>query len=930
MDESANGHSNGALKGGKGANGINGKPSQIARRPTPPAKTWGFWGFATRLMVWSTIYTLLFRCPSSIDECTESSPYICKPYFQVKQVVAPHFVPYYDTYAAPYVEIAKPYYETVDRTIITPTRTYAVKYGGPQLTRAQALALSQWEKNVQPQINKYQVMAKAQYDQSIAPHVEKASTAIAPYYEMALPYYDIARTNALQTYHEILLPSCRFVQPYAAQGYSVVYVFTADTVIPSTQWAWNKTYAFLDSTVWPHLRDVYVMKVEPQLHRIGARLGRYKEKNLKSSPVDKAPPAPKSTFSKPSSSLSSTTTPIPDPTPESETGATVTETESAEETASVEIKVEAKEPKDREEMMANAAKTVAEDLETWQSKFSKAYDDAADEIEVRVEEMSNEMIRDQANVTGKALVSKLDKLVQTEISGLKKTLLVILQKHKDDGESTEGLSQDVANAVRAAGLKIREKAQAVRTWRQEYEFEIETAVTNIAAEHIKILESIRDLALQKIGMKWAWMDGITYKDWQKYHELRERLDEWTEDMKRLVTSHPGISVAQTAGMMIEDEGMAIAGDAAAELGNLKQVAVWKALASDFDSNDWHPESVQKKVEEVERKKAEKAAAAAAQKQAEEEAAAKEKAEREAQEQENISTTTIKTGETVTVSLAEAANMASDTVLPDMPLAAANTSDSEPIDGPEQLDEMIIEPDVSSSTTATPTAVKSAMFGAAAQSVPSRQPILDEVESCVSSAASVVTMWIPGMPTMSSVPEAQWQKVQSIAQYNLREGMNWAASQFESAKVAIGAAEPTPSAAVERMQKMLDQAQHNYYAGVGIAHARYSEFLYAAAHALSSITATPTPTDIQGSASSVASVASEALVENWDALVNKVSQGVYGKPTPTPWYENLYSTVASAASEATEAASSVASAASETVSSMTDKVKEAAESIKDEL
>lgn len=117
----------------------------------------------------------------------------------------------------------------------------------------------------------YQKLAQDKYDQTVAPHVAKASTTVGP-------YYDIARTSALQTYHDVLFPSYQFVQPYAAQGYAVASQFTTETAVPSAYWAWNKTYSFLDATVWPQFRVLYIENVEPQLARIGQRLGRYKNK----------------------------------------------------------------------------------------------------------------------------------------------------------------------------------------------------------------------------------------------------------------------------------------------------------------------------------------------------------------------------------------------------------------------------------------------------------------------------------------------------------------------------------------------------------------------------------------------------------------------------------------------------------------------------
>ena len=225
-----------------------------------------------RLFTWYSILSILFRCPATLEECDDAAPRICKPYFQLKHAVSPHVEPYYHTYAAPYVELARPYYETVDQRVLTPSWAYATKYGSPRVAQAQALGKEQWEKNLQPELTKYQALAQAKYDQTLAPHVDQLSSTVAPYYE-------VARTNALQTYHDYLLPSYVFVQPYAQEGYAATSTFTTETAVPSAVWAWNKTLVFLDGTVWPQLRSLYTENVEPQLLKIGQRLGRYNGNN---------------------------------------------------------------------------------------------------------------------------------------------------------------------------------------------------------------------------------------------------------------------------------------------------------------------------------------------------------------------------------------------------------------------------------------------------------------------------------------------------------------------------------------------------------------------------------------------------------------------------------------------------------------------------
>lgn len=684
-----------------------------------------------------------------------------------------------------------------------------------------------------------------------------------------------------------------------------------------------------------------------------------------------------------------------------------------------------------------AAKTVAEDLELWEGKFTKAAEEGATEIEERVDDISARMIERHAGEMGKSLVKQLNETATAELENLKKAIVSILKKHGDEAEKRD---EALASAVRAAGIQIRDKAQDIRTWRQQYEQETEIAVTKAAEEHYDILQKTRDLALQKIGMKWAWMEGVTYVHWKQYHQLKDRFDEWTEDFKQLITTHPGLVAAQEAGIEIENEGMAIAQAAAEELGRLKQVATWKAVAGDT-SDSFDSEMTEAAAISVIRKAAKAAQSATS------------VVSSAAEEVENCG------AETVTVSLAQADAQESESLASEPTESASDAKDftnaadsveplpsSDPVDGPEQIQETIIEePDepIAPVEEATTTTVKSALFGAAAQSVPSRQPILDEDEiaSSASSAMSVVqsdipgsitsaaqsaytaaiagaadhysrainavsaqihgepkpvheemfssvsnayfgavasansrfseamtaasegiygtptTQWIPGMPT---IPSLDWEKVQSIAQQNLDDSVHWASEQYESAKsvaseqfeaakVAIGVSEPTPSTYLEsaekKAEKLLDQAKHNYYAGLGLAHARYSEFLSAASTAVSSLTATPTPTNFQESASSVASVASESVAsaasvasenaesivssagdlasdagdyvgESWDVLVSRVSSQIYGAPTPTPWYEHIYVAAGDIASAAGDYAASATDAAAGQVSSAT--------------
>ncbi len=177
--------------------------------------------------------------------------------------------PYYDQYAAPYVDAAQPYYRTAKVNVFDPAQHYAVHYATPWVESGRQYAWAQWETNGQPRLAHVQAAALAQYDKSVAPHVADASRVLEP-------YYNIAYANAQVAFDKAILPAYEFTKPYAIRGYDASYNFTTITVFPAVNWGWNKTNAFLDTAVWPQLRIVYVENVEPQLVRIGERLGRYK------------------------------------------------------------------------------------------------------------------------------------------------------------------------------------------------------------------------------------------------------------------------------------------------------------------------------------------------------------------------------------------------------------------------------------------------------------------------------------------------------------------------------------------------------------------------------------------------------------------------------------------------------------------------------
>uniref|UniRef100_A0A8H7N0Z1 Uncharacterized protein n=1 Tax=Bionectria ochroleuca TaxID=29856 RepID=A0A8H7N0Z1_BIOOC len=787
---------------------------------------------------------------------------------------------------------------------------------------------------------------------------------------------------------------------------------------------------------------------------------------------------------------------------------------------------------------------VAQDLEQWQNRFATLADEGANDMEERVDEIAKQMIEAEIKKTGTSLMEGLEATVESEVQTLKKKISALVE------QSTTGLKdpeEEAVKAVRTAGVAIKQKAQAIREWRKKYDTDLQNTVVNAADAHFKLLDETRGLALQQIGMKWAWTDGVTYKDWQKYHELKTTFSAWTDQLKQLIVTHPALLAAQEASAQVEDESMEIASNAAKELGRLKEVTHWKVLAQD-SSDNFSLEEMKLAAEAVEAAAvaAEEARLAAIKAAEEAEEEAKKEAERaaaEAREEEervaraaeaaqdnsedsadsslptsgdesdeeeagkaddissphsastaaeDLSSTVSDEAESATAGQTKEAeesstvssllSEASEVLLSGTTLIVANGSDGadgsedskapEPPKRAEDIDEDVGSQADSHKAYETPSA-KPAMFGAMAQAVRNRQPILEDYEDdetddvyaalyeqaeetaetdddvdesaneeeeegdllanltsaaedayakAVSAAsdqyataASIISAQIYGTPKpvhnqlFSSVSAAydnavaaassqfdavvsaasagiqrttteepkptsivDWQKkVESIAAQRLNEGRVWAEIQYQSAIIALGLATPTPTP-TSNAEKLYSQAKMNYYAGLGLAQDRYSSFLSAASSAMSSLTATPTPTDFAGTLSSVASIATEsaasviqaaedvagsaysaaadnvasaikavddsfesaidaaseqvylagaALAETWDNVLQTLEGQVYGEQKQIGWYESLFNEASSAVSRVTAGSEDPSATASKQYAAVTDIVSE---------
>ncbi|CAN9090917.1 unnamed protein product [Alternaria alternata] len=594
-----NGSLNGSANGT--ANGHTDKTQLTSRSARPRKPRRGIMGAFTsmiaRLSTWYLIITFLFRCPNSLHQLDHDSPRVCKPYLQTRAYAAPYLDPYYETYVAPHIEKVKPY--------TTPITTFAqdnyATYGAHRVEHAKKYAETQYEKSVRPQLENAQKQVKGQYDVYLGPHVKKATDAAAP-------YYNDLKTSSEEIYVHTLLPAYEQSKPYLQQGHAYGHHVLVDVVYPHVHTAKDATWAFVLRTVWPQLRVLYGDNVEPQLVRISERLGRYRDQQkIESvvSAVDAETVLPTESIKDTPTIASSSASIVPPSSTEGSGWGVLDEffgSESAN-TASGELEATSVKPSEPKLTGAELQEKLNQDLRDWQTKFATAADKGSEDLEVRVAEITKRQIDNAVHGHGKALVVKLEETADSTIAKLKSYIKKTVESLPEDATDAdlEAAYEDCGTKTREFGLTVKERAQDIRVWKASYDQETDSLVQAAVRSTVEVLEKIHSLGLQEVGMRWAWTDGVTYKDWQNYHKLRNTLNEWQAEVEAVGSRHEGLRLAHEESKKLEDKAMAIASDMVAELVRLKDVSkskIWAGDASDDFSDKVFAPRVRKAAQQV--------------------------------------------------------------------------------------------------------------------------------------------------------------------------------------------------------------------------------------------------------------------------------------------------------------------------------------------
>lgn len=484
-----------------------------------------------------------------------------------------------------------------------------------------------------------------------------------------------------------------------------------------------------------------------------------------------------------------------------------------------------------------ARERVASDLQVWQEKFSVAAQRGAEELKNHVDDIVGSHIASGAKSHGESLAVALDTVVADELATVKSRINSLAKSlpYEDLPEDEHTANDELLKEIRRAAIDIRERAQAIREWHRSFDEELVFRVSIAINSTLDILDNVRDLGLQEIGMRWAWMDGVTYKDWAKYRSLKAQFDDWRSDVSRVALEHPKLEEATSMANELLTHGMEIAETTAKELARLKDVGKWKIAAREssdnFDTRAESPPALPKPEETSDSPADEEGFDASS----------------ESQETHDAMDPA-PSPESVIVD-------AGEYELGDDERILAMDQDSY-VD-----DELPADQDASVHTESNPPRSNSG-WGVAAAEVPERSPMQHEIHDYDSQERFI---------------DHPLGYISSVGSSRLSEGLSKASEQLAQVQATV------PPKDTPGQNPIILDAQRRYYEAVGLAHDHYSAFVSTASEA---VYASPAPTSTPGTfhgpiedarsgysqASSLASASLAAVVSSASSAVSPTDSG----------------------------------------------------------
>ncbi|KAF3906641.1 hypothetical protein ABW20_dc0109440 [Dactylellina cionopaga] len=425
-----------------------------------------------------TLYQYIWTCPKDgSDDRT-----ICDLGDRTLDLIEPHaydvydfyIEPYYSEYLSPYVDKAAPYVIVANE-----------RYGKPLLLEAKKELLEGYTSFVEPHVKTLEVQGGVLYKAYLADLVAMGEEIYDAYSPTVKKYSQQGYDFALEKAHPYYVASL----PYLEKGW--------EEGISAAGWVG------VEGKGWVARR--WGMHVEPQLWRIQERLGM---KGLRhGTPVKDGDPTPPH-HGNPNASSSDT---APD-------GDIDNDYNDAPQSDDQGAKSEEPKKKSTAEQIAEARPLVEADLVAWGEKFEETGSKASADVVSNLDILCGKVLKEQTPLSIK-LLEEFDTRIEKEFRDFDEGLGQLL----DSPAEHKYVMIGYAGLVGRTYDNLKNKHGQITEHTQNFLMDTYQTTAKIVDAALAEMDSVHDVGMQELGMKWAWMDGVTYKDWAKYHELKQNL-----------------------------------------------------------------------------------------------------------------------------------------------------------------------------------------------------------------------------------------------------------------------------------------------------------------------------------------------------------------------------------------------------------------------
>lgn len=451
---------------------------------------------------------------------------------------------------------------------------------------------------MQPQITQLYERGYKQYEERLEPTVVE----LTKLYE---PWWRWTKKTTSRQYHTVFIPIYKRSLPYLHHVSRQARHYTINYAIPTIQRGANTATIFVQRHLWPTIRIAWGQHVEPQILKIQAKIASYadgRKMEAAAADLDDITTSSQGYLSSLSSSASSFMSSLsPTIIASSSTFSTDQSADSSHFSDTISQAVETVSPVVSWTSESSATQRPAEttassirteqptqdrspmdDVRKWELKFTRAAEQGSKDLQNRLSDIISRQIDGQVKGVGQALLTRLEVEVEEALENVRTSINHAVQELPADSSEdhkSEAL-HNILEALRTSGKSLKDRAQQVREWKAQYDIDTESLIEAATTSTLSVLDGIRDLGLQKIGMQWAEMEDVSYDHWTEYHQLKQKFDVLRANVVADTSQHRELAHAKKEAYAVQDAAMTIAEGTAKELARLKDVARWKIEARD--------------------------------------------------------------------------------------------------------------------------------------------------------------------------------------------------------------------------------------------------------------------------------------------------------------------------------------------------------------